>query len=159
MERLLPMDEDYYLWLLLVQTRRAVLKVREKELRRYDIRAPQSGVLFAIQLTGDGATPGQIARLLFREHHTVWELLGRMANHGLVRKVKDLDRKNLVRVVLTEKGRQAYYQSLKRESIHKVFSSLSGEQRRQLRSCLETLRHKALEELSLAKKMPLPPAA
>jgi len=34
-----------------------------------------------------------------------------MGKEGLVRKVKDLDRKNQVRLVLMEKGREAYYQS------------------------------------------------
>ena len=69
-----------------------------------------------------------------------------MEKQGLVRKVKDLDRKNLVRVVLTEKGREAYYHSTKRESIHQIMSFLSEEERQQLRHCLQTLRDKAREQ-------------
>jgi len=79
-----------------------------------------------------------------------------MEREGLVRKVKDLDRKNLVRVAITEKGHQVYRQSTKIESIRKVLSSLSKEEQQQLMSYLETLRDKALEELGVKSKPPFP---
>jgi len=79
-----------------------------------------------------------------------------MAREGLVRKTKDLDRKNLIRVTLTEKGREAYYQSTARKSIQRILSSLSEEQKQQLGLLLEELRNKALEELGLGHKLPFP---
>ena len=147
-------DLYYNLWVLLAQTKDAVLRARQKELHRYGISATQSAALFAIQAIGDKATPAEISRWLFREPHSVSELLSRMEKEGLVRKTKDLDRKNQVRVELTEKGYEAYDQSMKQESIHKIMSSLSEEAREQLRSCLQTLRDEALKELGVEPQMP-----
>jgi DNA-binding MarR family transcriptional regulator len=153
-------DQDYNLWILLAQTRDAILKARQKELDQYGISTSQAAVLFVIQAIGDRATPAEISRWLFREPHSVSTLLSRMEKQGLVRKVKDLDRKNLVRVVITEKGREAYYQSTKRESIRGIMSSLSEEERQQLTSSLRKLRDEALKRaVSLKPPVPSPVAA
>ena len=147
-------DEDYSLWALLGQAADATLRARQRELDRYGISAAQVAALFVIQAIGEKATPAEITRWLLRESHTVTELLSRMEREGLVTKTKDLERKNMVRVSITEKGRQAYQQSTKRKSIHKVMSSLSEEERQQLRSYLERLRNKALGELTAERAKP-----
>ena len=148
-------DEDYKLWVLLSQAADTTLRARQKELDRYGISTAEAAVLFAVQAIGDRATPAEITRWLLREPHTVTELLNRMERGGLVTKAKDLERKNLVRVSITEKGRQAYKQSTKRKSIRKVMSVLSREERQQLGSYLERLRNKALGELT--EERPRPP--
>ena len=149
-------DQDYELWVLLHQPRDAVFKAREKELSPYGISTMQAAVLFIILAIGNEATPTEISRWLFREPHSVSNRLSRMEKEGLVTKVKDLHRKSLVRVALTEKGRQAYYQSAKRESIHQTMSSLSEEERQQLRSYLVKLRDQALKQLIRDLKPPFP---
>jgi len=151
-------DQDYNLWVLIAQTRHAMLKARQQELSQYNIPARQAAVLFAIQAIGDKATPAEIARVVFRESHSVSELLSRMEKQGLVKKVKDLDKRNLVRVTLTEKGREANYQSTKRESIHRIMSSLSEEKRQQLGSCMRILWDSALKEIGKDYKMPFLPS-
>jgi len=150
-------DEDYRVWTLLAQTRALLFMARGRELIQYDISPRQAAALFAIQALGNKATPAEVSRWLCREPHTVSSLLSRMEGEGLVRKTKDLDRANLVRITLTEKGKEVYAQSLKRESIHEIMSSLSKEDCRQLSSCLEKLRDKALLELGKRKKPPFPP--
>ncbi len=150
-------DQNYNLWTLLAQTREAMFKAGQKELRRYNITGRKAAVLFIIQAIGYEATPAEIARWLFRESHTVSELLNRMEKQGLVRKVKDLDRKNLVRVELTAKGQEARSLIMKREAIHRIMSSLSEKQRQQLTSLLRTLRDTALKELTIVRKIPFPP--
>ena len=157
MKDLSSTDQEAELWALLGQARRAMLKVRRQELRQYNISVSKSTLLFVIQLIGDKATPAQISRRIFLESHSVSELLSRMEKEGLLRKVKDLDKKNQVRVVLTEKGREIYHQTRKLESIRNIMSSLSGEERQRLRSCLETLRDNALKELGVEYK-PIAPA-
>jgi len=57
-------------------------------------------------------------------------------------------------VSITEKGQQAYDKSTRRKSIRKIMSSLSEEERQQLRSCLEKLRNKAFKELTVEYKPP-----
>jgi len=156
MEDLLPKDEDYELWVLLYQAKDAIEIAREKELRPYGISPMQAAVLFIVQAIGDKATPAEISRWMFRQHHSVSGLLNRMEKAGLVKKTKDLDRKNLVRVTLTEKGQQAYRDSLKRESLHNIMPSLSKEKRQQLKSYLKELRDTALKEVGNEFKLPFP---
>jgi len=147
MKNISPMDEDYNLWVLLHQTTDAALRARQKELDQFGISVIEVGVLLAIQTIGKEATPSEISRRIFREPHSVSALLNRMEKKGLVKRTQDLDRKNLVRVSITEKGRQAYDKSTGRKSIHKIISSLSEEERQQLRSCLEKLRNKSFKGL------------
>jgi DNA-binding MarR family transcriptional regulator len=77
-----------------------------------------------------------------------------MEKDGLIKKVKDLDRRNLVRVALTEKGKEALRQSSKRESIHRIMSGLSQEERRQVKTSLQKLWNKAMEELGGESEAP-----
>ena len=149
-------DQDFNLWWLLVQTRDAILKARRKELRQYNVSGRNAATLFIIQSLGDNATPAEISRWLLREPHSISEILNRMEKQGLVRKIRDLARKNMVRVVLTEKGLEAYFQSTKLESVRKIMSSLFEEERQQLRSSLLTLRNKALKELGTEYQIPFP---
>lgn len=74
-----------------------------------------------------------------------------MEKAGLVKRVKDLDRKNQIRVAVTEKGRRAYNQA-GRQTIHQTFSCLSEEERKQLRSYLDRLLDKAIEVLVYARQ-------
>jgi len=154
MKNISPVDEDYNLWVLLHQTTDAVLRARQKELDRFGISFIEVGVLVVIQAIGEKATPSEISRLIFREPHSVSALLNRMEKRGLLRKTQDLDRKNLVRVSITDKGRQAYDKSTRRKSIYKIISSLSEKERQQLRSCLEKLQNKAFKELVEEHKPP-----
>ncbi len=150
-------DRDYNLWVLLHQVSDIIFNSREEELRQYGLPATQAEVLFVIKAIGDKATPAQISRMIFRRPHSVSGILDRMAKAGLVKRTKDLHRKNWVRVTLTEKGQQAYKQALKRKSVQKILSSLSEAERQKLKSLLETLRNKGLKELGMdAKKVPLP---
>jgi DNA-binding MarR family transcriptional regulator len=146
MKSTLSGDQDYDLWVLLRRTTQVVLKARNRELAAYGISASKASVLFIVQAIGHEATPAEISRYLLREPHSISGLLSRMERQGLVTKVKDVDKKNLVRILLTEKGRRAYYQSTKRETIHNVMSVLSEEERQVLTSCLERIRDKALKE-------------
>jgi len=152
----LSVDKDYALWALLVQAKDMVFKAREKELRQYGISPEEAAVLFIVQTLGNKVTPIEISRWLLREPHTVSGILSRMAKKGLVRKTKDLHKKNLVRVSLTGKGEQAYNQATKIESIHQIMSSLSEEESQQLGSCLRILRDRALKELGIDHKPPFP---
>ena len=158
MKELPPAKQAYNLWVLLSQTRNAILRVRQKELDRSNISVAQAAILFAIRSIGDKATPAEIARCILRTPHSVSVVLSRMEKKGLVSKAKDLDRKNLVRVMLTEKGLKAIdHQSNKPESILRIMSDLSDEERQQLGLYLQELRDKALKELGVELKIPFPP--
>ena len=152
-------DKDYEMWWTILHMRRTMRKVRAKELFRYRITPEEAAVLFVVQAAGPRVTPAEISRWILREPHSTFGLLQRMEKKGLVRKAKDLERKNLVRVLLTEKGREAYAKSDERISIHKVMSSLSEEEQEQLRTLLDRLWSRALEELGIEFKPPFLNAA
>jgi len=156
-KRIGGVDEDYNLWVLLHQTTDATLRARQKELDQLDISVIEVEVLAVIQAVAwriEKATPAEISRRIFREPHTVSALLNRMEKKGLLTKTQDLDRKNMVRVSITEVGRLAYDRSTGRESIHRMISSLSGAERQELWLCLEKLRNKAFKELTVEHKPP-----
>lgn len=158
MRNSLSVDKVYILWVLLRQAKDAVFKATEKELRQYGISPEEAAVLSVVQALGNKAIPAEISRWLLREPHTVSGILSRMEKKGLLRKTKDLDRKNLVRVSLTDKGQQAYYQSAKLESFRQIISSLSEDKRQQLSSWLKTLRERALKELGVDQEPLFPPS-
>lgn len=149
-------DRDYELWVLLHQTKDTIYKARDKELHRFGLSPMMAATLFIVQAISGPATPNEISRWLFREPHSVFGLLTRMEKQGLVTRTKDLEKKNMVRVTLTEKGRQALDLSTERQVIHQIFSSLSEEQRQQLTSCLRVLLDKALDQLGMDRKLPFP---
>lgn len=151
-----PTDLDYNLWLFLAQVRTVMLRARQMEVSRYGITASQASVLFVVNALGDKAMPAEISRWLFRQSHSVSGILNRMEKQGLVRRVKDLGKKNLVRVELTEKGCEVYANCTKREAMHRIMPSLSGEQRQQLIACLENLRDATLKYLGEEQELPFP---
>lgn len=149
-------DEYYDLFLLLQQTSNLVLKVRQTELKEFDITTAQAVTLLAIQALGSKATPTEISRWVFRRPHSVSEILDRMEREGLVKKVKSSGLRVRTTVVLTEKGQEAYDKSTERQRIVEIMSSLSEEERRRLRSNLETLRDEALKHVARDLTPPFP---
>jgi MarR family transcriptional regulator, organic hydroperoxide resistance regulator len=150
-------DDDQDLWLLLTHTRYAIFRAREKELQRYGVSPEQVGLLFVVQALGNKATPAALSRHILRQPHTVSALVDRMAKRGLVKKVKDLDRKNLVRVVMTEKGQKTYDLSTKRGPIHRILNTISPEEKKDFRETLEKLLARARKEIGLDREEILPP--
>ncbi len=154
----LDVDEEYELWWLMMLTRRAMYRVRAKELFEYGITPEESAVLFVIRNIGDSATPAEISRWILREPHSTWGLIDRMKKQGLVAKSKDLYKKNLIRVTITEKGEQAFNQATKKKSIHRIMAILTEEERRQAWKCLWKLGNEASKELGISTEPPYPPS-
>jgi DNA-binding MarR family transcriptional regulator len=138
-------DLDYDLWLLLTRTQYRIERVRAKELRHFGISPEQSGILFFVHSTKNNAMPIEISRWQLREPQTITSILDRMEKKGLIKKSRDRQRKNVIRVALTEKGKQAYENATKADTFHQIMSVLSPEKR-------QTLREILLELLDAAKK-------
>lgn len=152
----MPKYTDYEIWVLLYQASDAILVARRRELMKVGISPIQAAALFIVKNLKEPATPAAISRWLMREPHTTSELLIRMEKEGLVRRIKDLPRKNMIRIEVTKKGEEAYQRSRKMKVIHKLFSELSQSERENLRLCLETLRNQALAELGKEPELPFP---
>ncbi len=151
-----PIDQDIKLWVLLHQTRDAAYKVTEKELRPLGLSPMEAGVLFVVNATGERATPAEISRWLFRESHSVSGLLDRMEQKGLVKRNKDLGKRNLVRISLTEKARKIADSYSEPKAIRRVLASLTEEQREQLGQLLQVLRDAELADLGFERALPFP---
>jgi DNA-binding MarR family transcriptional regulator len=141
-------DEDFMLWVLIAQTRDAILRAREQEYARYGITNERRAVLTIIQNCGGRAAPVDIARDLFRELHSVTEMLIRMEKDGLVTRHKATG-KSKIEVSLTEKGRDVFAQSFHNETDTKIFSALTKKQRERLSQYLWKLRGRTLEHLGI----------
>jgi DNA-binding MarR family transcriptional regulator len=103
------------------------------------------------------ATPADLSRWLFREPHTVSQLLIRMEKQGLLKRTKDLKYKNRLRLTLTEKGEEAYQQQTQMRAIGNILSSLSQEECDKLGVNLKKLRDEAVRELdSRPRQLPFP---
>jgi DNA-binding MarR family transcriptional regulator len=146
------------LWQILARTDHAVAKMRQKELHQYGITMNDSIVLFTVLRLKTLASPTNISRQLFWEPHTVSGQLKTMENKGLVRRVQELRRRNLIRVEITEKGLEAYRQSAYRKSTRKAMSVLTKEEQIQLWALLAKIRQKTMEMLDLDDLEPFPPS-
>ena len=122
------------------------MKVRNKELNNYGISGIASGVLFLVHAMDNKITPADIAKQMLQEPNAISRLVSRMEKAGFLRKVKDLNKKNQVRIELTEKGLITYQKSIKRESLHNIMSVLSDEEMDQLSDYLKKIRTAALKE-------------
>jgi DNA-binding MarR family transcriptional regulator len=137
-------DPDYDLWLLLARTHYRVKQARTRELRKYGISPEQAGILYYVSASGDHAMPTEIARWMMREPQTITTIIDRMLKKGLIHKAVDKERKNVVRVSLTAKGKRTLQFADKRESFHTVIGGLSAQKRRVLRAVLTEMRETAM---------------
>jgi MarR family transcriptional regulator for hemolysin len=95
------------------------------------------------------ATPAILSRNLFLERHSVSELITRMEEKGLVKKTRDLDRKNIVRIKITDKGRKMALKVIQLDFIRGIMSNLTEEQQEQLRTDLLVLLGAAQKEMGM----------
>jgi len=137
----------FEVWAILNRTRHLMYKARQKELDQYGISVRNAAVLNAVLILGKQATPGRIGQLLFLEQHSISETLTRMERKGLIKKIRDLDKKSSIRIEITDDGHELFQKSLKHESINDIMSVLSQEETLQLQSLLLTVREKVAKQL------------
>jgi DNA-binding MarR family transcriptional regulator len=134
-------------WATLVQVKDVISKLRQKEIQPYNISPAQTSVLATLYNSPASLTPADISRSLVRNPSSITIILNRMAAKGLIIKASDKLKKNLIRVSLTSQGRKLYSQILKNMCIPRIMSNLSDRQRQQLKTALDILLDRALDEL------------
>jgi DNA-binding MarR family transcriptional regulator len=139
------LEQEFRLGTMLEQAQAAFFSSKEKELAQHNISPMKVAVLDIVQKIGKEATPAEISRWLVRRSHTVSGLLDRMEKDGLISKSKNLPKRNLVRVTITEKGKKALRQSQKRDTEKKIFGSISQKDKTQLFTLLEKIRNKGIK--------------
>jgi len=134
------LNENELLWARMFLSTKLVERAREVELSRVNISLIQAMVLYALKISPEPLTPSKLARMLCREPHSMSALIDRMEKQGLVEKKHDLSPKNLVRVVVTAKGDEAFQRQRSVNAVTNITSRLTKEERETLGSCADKLR-------------------
>ena len=127
-------------WELLAQVSQTYRALSDDFINRIDMHRAQAGLLCRL-FANDGITQSEIADQLGVQGATVTNILQRMEESGLVTRRRDLDDNRLVRVYLTEAGRQTERaiteQFVRLEGT--VFDGISDPERAQLRGLLRKM--------------------
>jgi len=145
-------DKDYTLFTQLIQVADLFVKIRERELLPQNLSATAAEILFLVDAMGEGVTPAKLSRLTLREPHSTSGLLVRMEKHGLLKRTKNMDRKNLIRITLTAKGEKALKQAMKLDGTTQVIAKLTAAQQKQLKTTLSALKEAGKKDLHLSPK-------
>jgi DNA-binding MarR family transcriptional regulator len=131
-------DAEFTLWRILDHARFMIARSREKELSKCGLTPEQSFVLDILMESNGSTTINELVAITQRQHHSISTLIDRMNKQGLILKQKGADDKRQYEVGITLKGRDLA-QRMSRASINTIFSSLSDEERNDLRSSLRKL--------------------
>jgi DNA-binding MarR family transcriptional regulator len=99
------MPDDHELILLITRTAIRIREAIRVTLARHGLQRPQNLVLDALA-ESDGRTPGELAAVLEVSGPTAVKMAQRMEANGLVVRRRDDPDGRLVRVYLTERGRE-----------------------------------------------------
>jgi DNA-binding MarR family transcriptional regulator len=148
-------SEGVYGTYIKIMTARAILyKMRSKELRTIGISPESAAILLMVKNANNNITPAEIARSFYREPHTVSQILKRMAKRGLLALSKDLERRNMIRVSLTEEGERIFALSLEKQRVLRaLFSQFNENEYKELIVNLENLTDKGLKTLKKASSI------
>lgn len=148
-------DREHKLWILLHQTRDAILKVRDNELSKHGLTATEFGTLHVIHIIGGEATPAMISKCMLRQHHSVTALLKRMEKKGLITRAKNQKGNSTWLISITEKGKEAFTESYIKDSLESVMSVLMEEEKLNLEEYLKKLRDQAIR-YSITEQVQIP---
>jgi len=144
-------------FILFVQTAQAVLKYADAHLyRKTRLSVSRLVVLRVLASNSEGMMPSEIARWTSTERHNITALIGRMKREGLVTAERNSSNKRLVKIKLTNKGREVYNQSMPvaREVFEQVMLSITEGDAVLLREKLRTIRQNAYRGLEHVVKHP-----
>jgi len=100
-------------FILFIQTAQMVLKYSDAYLyRKLRLSVSKLIALQALSRASEGMIPSEIARWTSTERHNITTLISRMKKEKLVTTERNSTNKRLVKVKLTNKGREVYNQSI-----------------------------------------------
>ncbi len=141
------MNENEIAWAEVAVTSTILRRAWETELAQVGLTVPQALVLAMVAGSTQPVTPMKLSKLLHREPHTISALLSRMEVQGLVKKERNLERGNWVRVTLTKKGKEAYERQAGARRVRNITECLSKQELDDLNKINRRLRAKGIELL------------
>lgn len=132
----------------------AMSKVAEARLHEVDSTHESVGILWACRDYPGPLHPAEIARLVFKEPHTVVALLNRLEKQGLIKRIPKAQGHPLTEIKLTSEGKKACSQrvDILKDVIAELMSALSDEELEQLIKLTRALQMKAIEMLHIKLK-------
>jgi DNA-binding MarR family transcriptional regulator len=132
-------ESSFNLWLLIGKVNHSIMLIRQRELNQHHIPVRQTLVLYTIQALGEKATLSEVAKLVEREVHVVSRQAVSMEKDGLIKRIKNTPKSNLLRLELTERGMEVVKIARESESITSILSFLTAEERKQMESILNRI--------------------
>lgn len=130
---------------LIWQTRDFLYKTRKKELYKHNLCISEAVILYVLSDVEPRITPAELARLIYKDPQAVSATLDKMEKKGLVTRQKNTDRKNQVKICVTQKGAAAYDgPARKMVSAKELMSCLTGDEQKDLLKLLFKLKEKTL---------------
>ena len=146
MEKLTESVSNYELWLLMGKIHHDVVLVRQKELSPYHIPPQQLNVLRTIQYLGEKASLSNIAKELERKPNVISRQAAGMEKDGLLKRTNDTPKSRLLKIELTEKGRDMLNIRDESKIIDAAWSFLNEEDRQKMYSVLYRMSTKLKEQ-------------
>lgn len=130
------------LWVRFLRFHLLSNKKLQDQLERVGLTPPQFYVLATIGYSG-GLPFGEIGEKMMVTVSNLTGIVDRLEDKGLVARERDPRDRRVVRVTLTEKGAKLHKSAIPlfEKSIAELFSSLSGEQQKELSHLLRNLIH------------------
>ncbi|AII61491.1 MarR family winged helix-turn-helix transcriptional regulator [Dehalococcoides mccartyi] len=101
-------ESNWYLKVLLFQSHHLLSKLWTRELRKSKITLEKFAILHEISNFNGNPTPHAIAKATVYEPAAVSAIIGRLEKDGFITKHKDLKQKNMVRIEITQQGRDVF---------------------------------------------------
>ena len=132
-------SEDHEIAVILRHLVLLMTNTRRNELVNLDITPQQIGVMRFIQKFQTPCTIIQLREVMKRSNSSLVAVINRLERKGLVKRYADAQSRKYTRVQITEKGRELYNKAVDLNAFSLILSSLSVEERQQLKSYINTL--------------------
>jgi DNA-binding MarR family transcriptional regulator len=130
---------NYDIWLLIAEIHHDVLLVRQHELRPYGTTPQQLQLLRAIQALGVNARISEIAKKVERKVDVISRQSAILEYDGLIKREKDKPKSKILKLELTEKGREMLRISGESKSLDAIWSFLTEKKRQKIYSELNEM--------------------
>jgi DNA-binding MarR family transcriptional regulator len=123
---------------LYIRTFHIIEDAIKKKLRKKGI-PPIIGAMVAEIYRQGSPSPTELAKVSRRKPQTITAIVDRMEQKGLVRRVKNEDKKNTFRICLTDKGLTVLKKVQAIDVFTRSIETLTEEKRKQFQECLEEI--------------------
>lgn len=131
--------DNFILWRLFFTTQSAIGRLRDLELSSIGVTPEQSGALFLLIRNNGKSTIAEMADAWLRQRNSVSTLIDRMANQGLVKKIK-IPKQRELEIEITPKGREIHNRIINKTKIFDmVFADLTEKDKKQLAQYLRMI--------------------